>query len=169
MKKIIFAMVIMLCLAFSIPQNVKASTTYNVPPNSGWKTYMDYRSITNHKSPQYMMVNVTTVDPKSGIRIYDGNDSVRYSVAVGTGFNAPVGAKIDVYLDNGKVIPCIVGDIKADIHTDDTNMLGGHGDVIEFIVDSKVMDKTAKKMGDCSYIPGLKGKVVKVEVFEIPG
>lgn len=163
MKKIIFG-VILFCLLSIPPINTQASETYNVPPNSGWKTYMDYRSITNHKSPQYKMVNATTVD-HNGIRVYDN----RYSVAVGTGFNAKVGTKIDVYLENGSVLPCIVGDIKADIHTDQTNMLGGHGDVIEFIVDSKVMNKDARRAGDCSVISGLSGKVVKVEVLDWEG
>lgn len=159
-KKATLALIFSLIL-FSIP--VKAET-YSVPENTGFKTYMDYRAITNKKSPQYKMV-LATVNGDYGIRMYDN----RYSVAVGTAFNARVGTKIDIYLDSGKVLNCIVGDIKADAHTDVTHTQGGHGDVVEFIVDSKVMNKDAKRMGDCSVLPGFAGKVIKVEVLEWDG
>ena len=43
----------------------------------------------------------------------------RYMIAIGTYFNAPVGTYVDLYLYDGPIIPCIVGDIKSDAHTDE--------------------------------------------------
>ena len=73
----------------------------------------------------------------------------RYCVAVGTYYAKNVGDYIDVYMENGNVIPCIVADFKADIHTDKSNRYhtGGYwkgryyegdGSVIEFVVDTKI-------------------------------
>ena len=50
-----------------------------------------------------------------GIRRVDG----RACVALGSYFGAKVGQYLDLILENGTVIPCIMGDEKADRHTDD--------------------------------------------------
>ena len=69
----------------------------------------------------------------------------------------------------------MVGDFKADRHTDSlhqyTPMDPQDGSavrkcVVEFVVDTYILDKTAKKMGDISYIEGFGGdieQIVKVE------
>ena len=47
----------------------------------------------------------------------------RYLVAIGTKYNLTIGQYFDIVLENGTVIPCILGDTKADVDTDDSNMI----------------------------------------------
>lgn len=121
--------------------------SYNMPTNSGFKSYMSYKAITDKSSAQYQLqqLALTSTD---GIRCI----SDRYCVAIGTAFDAKVGTYVDLVLTNDLIIPCVVGDIKADVDTDSTNIVTKHnGCVAEFIVDTKRLNKKAKKMGDMSY------------------
>ena len=74
----------------------------------------------------------------------------RYCVAIGTAFNASVGQIFDAELENGTIIECIVGDIKADKDTDKSNVFTSQGCCLEFIIDMKKLNGTIKTMGDCS-------------------
>ena len=119
---------------------------YDVPKTKGFKSYMPYTAITNKKSKQYKLQQIASTGAY-GIRVVDS----RYLVAIGTAFNAEVGTYIDLILEDGFVIPCIVGDVKADKHTDSTNMVtSANGCVSEFIIDSKALHKSIKKSGDVS-------------------
>ena len=119
---------------------------YDVPKTRGFKSYMPYTAITNKKSKQYKLQQIASTGAY-GIRVVDS----RYLVAIGTAFNAKVGTYIDLILEDGFVIPCIVGDVKANKHTDSTNMITMHnGCVSEFIIDSKELHKSIKKSGDVS-------------------
>ena len=119
---------------------------YDVPKTRGFKSYMPYTAITNKKSKQYKLQQIASTGAY-GIRVVDS----RYLVAIGTAFNAEVGTYIDLILEDGFVIPCIVGDVKADKHTDSTNMVtSANGCVSEFIIDSKALHKSIKKSGDVS-------------------
>ena len=119
---------------------------YDVPKTRGFKSYMPYTAITNKKSKQYKLQQLASTGAY-GIRVVDS----RYLVAIGTAFNAEVGTYIDLILEDGFVIPCIAGDVKADKHTDSTNMVtSANGCVSEFIIDSKALHKSIKKSGDVS-------------------
>ena len=119
---------------------------YDVPKTRGFKSYMPYTAITNKKSKQYKLQQIASTGAY-GIRVVDS----RYLVAIGTAFNAEVGTYIDLILEDGFVIPCIVGDVKADKHTDSTNMVtSANGCVSEFLIDSKALHKSIKKSGDVS-------------------
>ena len=119
---------------------------YDVPKTRGFKSYMPYTAITNKKSKQYKLQQIASTGAY-GIRVVDS----RYLVAIGTAFNAEVGTYIDLILEDGFVIPCIAGDVKADKHTDSTNMVtSANGCVSEFIIDSKALHKSIKKSGDVS-------------------
>ena len=119
---------------------------YDVPKTRGFKSYMPYTAITNKKSKQYKLQQIASTGAY-GIRVVDS----RYLVAIGTAFNAEVGTYIDLILEDGFVIPCIVGDVKADKHTDSSNMITLHnGCVSEFLIDSKTLHKSIKKSGDVS-------------------
>lgn len=162
MKKL-SKLLLILTLIFAItPQNVAAMTseTLYMPPNSGFKAYMGYKAITNKASIQYALSEASTTDSK-GLRTFCD----RYCVAVGTGLNAPLGSCIDVILSTGVVLHCLVGDIKSDKHTDPTHIMGANTNIIEFIVDTANLDKTAKRAGDISYIPGFEGSVYAVIVY----
>lgn len=144
------------------PTQILAATIYQTPDGSSFKSYMDYRTITSQSSSQYRLQKECDTD-ENGLRIWGD----RYVVAVGTRFNAPVGTMIDVYLDTGIVLPCIVGDIKQDIHTGDDNIqVEINGNIIEFVVDERIMDPFVANKGDISYYDGFDGNVSYVVVYE---
>ena len=120
---------------------------YIINNHSGKKTYMSYKTITDKTSRQYELQTIAYTDEYGFRKIGD-----RYLVAIGTRFNAEVGQYFDAQLDNGEVIKCIIGDIKADCDTDSTNTFTAQGCCLEFIVDTTVLELTVKKMGDCSYL-----------------
>lgn len=135
---------------------------YAVPyGDTSFKSYMDYRAITNHESAQWILQKKCTTD-KHGLRRY-GDD---YVIAVGSYYSKHIGERITVTLDTGESFTAVVGDLKADKHTDSSNrytLIGdGRKNVIEFVVDSKCLDRKAKLMGDISYIEGFDGNVTKI-------
>lgn len=138
-------------------------TEYQVPSNRGFKSYMSYRAITSKSSTQYKLQCIAYTG-EFGIRQIDN----RFCVAIGTFSNATVGTYIDLILENGTVIPCAIGDFKADIHTDSTNKVTSHnGCVSEFIIDKTVLHSTAKKIGDISYCKEeWKSPVKIIKVYE---
>lgn len=123
-----------------------------------FKTYMDYRKITDKTSKQWNLQQLATTNEK-GFRVFNG----RYLVAVGTYYANEVGKELKITLDNGFVFYAIVGDIKMDTHTDANNQyVPINGNIIEFIVDINKLDPTTKKLGDVSNL-GFKGKIVRIE------
>lgn len=122
--------------------------TYDAPKNSGFKSFMDYRAITNTDSKQYKLQQCYSKTGEYGIRMADS----RYIVAIGTYFTSDIGQYFDIILENGTVIPCILGDQKADADTDSDNIITKHnGCMSEFIVDSDALNKDVKFNGDMSY------------------
>jgi hypothetical protein len=137
---------------------------YTIPSNSGFKSYMSYLAITSKSSPQYKLQNQFAYTGQYGIRQVDG----RFCVAIGTFSNATVGTYVDLILENGIVIPCIVGDFKANVHTDSSNIITVHnGCVSEFLVDTSSLHTTAKKMGNISYCEsGWNSPVKSIRVYD---
>lgn len=140
------------------------SKTYKVPENTGFKSYMDYRTITAKNSYQYKLQDQFAYTGNYGIRMVEG----RYCIAVGTYFTTDVGCYIDLILENGTIIPCILADVKADIHTDEMNIASLHnGCVSEFIVDTPSLHKIAKRNGSISYCcEEWKSHVAEIIVYE---
>ncbi len=123
-----------------------------------FKTYMDYRKITDKTSKQWNLQQLATTNEK-GFRVFNG----RYLVAVGTYYANEVGKELKITLDNGFVFYAIVGDIKMDMHTDANNQyIPINGNIVEFIVDTNKLDPITKKLGDVSNL-GFKGKIVRIE------
>lgn len=126
------------------------TTIYPDNQPSTFKSFMDYRAITDTKSKQWRYrVHGYTLD--NGLRGYKG----RVQVALGTPYGQ-VGDKIDVHLDSGKVIYGVISDSKGDryFHKD--------GSTIEFLVDSDLIpfDWRLDKGLDVYY----KGLIEKLEV-----
>lgn len=138
-------------------------TLYDVPATSGFKSYMDYRSITSTDSRQYKLQNRYAETGEYGIRMVDG----RYCVAIGSHFTSDIGQYFDLILENGTVIPCILSDQKADKHTDSNNIVTMHnGCMSEFIVDTNSLSDLAKNRGNISYCnDSWNSKVVQVRVY----
>lgn len=135
---------------------------YDVPRNNTIKSYMDYRTITDSNSRQYKLQKSLAYTNDNGLRMVNG----RYCVAVGSYYTTTIGQYIDIELENGKIIKGILADCKDDKHTDSTNRINPNGSVIEFVVDADILDSTAKKTGDISYINGWNSKVVNIRVYD---
>ncbi len=133
--------------------------------NTDFKTYMDYRKITDKSSVQYDLQQDAYTDSMGIRRI--GDD---VCVALGTGYTDSCGERFEITLDSGNTFTAIVGDIKADIHTDPTNryveLWEGHGDMIEFIVDTKKLDKEIRIMGSVGEYEKYSGSVVSIIKLE---
>lgn len=138
-------------------------TLYDVPTTSGFKSYMDYRSITSTNSRQYRLQNRYAETGNYGIRMVDG----RYCVAIGSHFTSNIGQYFDLILENGTVIPCVLSDQKADKHTDSNNIVTMHnGCMSEFIVDTNFLSDSAKNRGNISFCnDSWDSKVVQVRVY----
>jgi hypothetical protein len=146
------------------PEEVINYTTYDIPENRGFKSYMDYRTITSTGSKQFQLQNLYANTGDYGIRMV--ND--RFCIAVGTHFDAQIGQYLDLILENGSVIPCVLADVKADIHTESNNIVTLHnGCVSEFVVYTPSLHNMAKRMGDVSYCcEEWKSPVVEIIVYE---
>lgn len=141
------------------------NTLYTLPPCNtyeGMKCYEDYRFLTDETSAQYAIQQLAYTD-EHGFRKIDD----RYLVAIGTYFDAECGTLFDIILENGEKIPSIVGDIKADIHTDVWNVYSAGKCATEFIVDTNTMDRKLLLTGDIShYCEEWQSKVEALYVYE---
>lgn len=138
------------------------------PYYTGTKKYERYTAISSVSSRQYQICRSDkTTTNSEGFRIVDN----RYLFACGTGITGTVGTYVDVILDNGTVIPCIVGDIKADVHTDAATghvytSVNNNWCCSEFIVDGDRLNAKVKSMSDCSYLTeSWRSPVVKMKVY----
>lgn len=121
---------------------------YNVPNNeSGCKsykiTYMPYTAVTYKPSDQYKLLNseFCYTDTETGIRMVDE----RYCIALGSGYTHDIGTKVNLVFEDGTILRCILGDCKADEHTDKTNRYHSvDGSVAEFIVDYEYFDHVSQ-------------------------
>lgn len=138
-------------------------TDLEVPSKNAFKSYMSYRAITDKTSRQYELQQSAITD-ELGLRTYNG----RYCVAVGT-YYGDVYEEIDVIMENGTVIECVVSDIKDDKHTNHTNQKHKiDGSVVEFIVDIRKLDKLTQKMGDISYVDEMfSGEIDFIRKYEV--
>ena len=134
--------------------------------NNGFKTYMDYRMITDTSSKQWEMQQSAYTD-ENGLRKIDDY----YCVALGSGISDKLGNKFKITFESGETIKVIAADQKADRHTDSTNTyidLGnGRINIVEFIVHTEKMPSIVKTMGDVSHMPGDKfyGNIVEMEAI----
>lgn len=127
----------------------------STPSKDSFKSYMDYRTITDKTSRQYKFQKYAYT-AWHGIRMVDD----RYCIAVGSYYSTTIGQEIDVVLENGTVIKCIVADLKDDRHTDSKNQQNPNGSVIEFIVDREVLHEKIQKVGDISYFDKVWNTVI---------
>lgn len=140
-----------------------SAMTFSVPDiDSDFKSYMDYRCITNTASDQYKLQKECETN-EYGIREHDGY----YVIALGTYYSTTIGDKFKITLDTGEELLCEVGDIKADSDTDKTNRyVPINGNIVEFIVDTKELPKKVKQMGTISAIDIFEGSIESIEKLE---
>ncbi len=139
--------------------------TLDVPSgDTAFKSYMSWRTITNKDSSQYKLQKRCWTDA-NGLRRY----KTYYVVALGSYYTDHIGERFRITTTEGNEFECIVGDFKADRDTDGNNQytpMDGRKCVVEFVVDTYILDKTARKMGDISYIEGFSGNIESIENME---
>lgn len=131
--------------------------------SSGFKSYMSYEAITSKNSRQYKLQHNYAYTGAYGIRQVDG----RYCVAIGTAVDAPIGTYLDLILENGTVIPCILSDRKAEVDTLEDNFTSMNGCVSEFLVDMGKLRSDIKTSGDVSNAEeNWNSPVVEIRVYD---
>lgn len=137
---------------------------YKAPGTTGFKSFMDHNTITNVNSKQYEIQNTYAITGEYGIRMVDN----RYCIALGSYFNCDIGQYVDLILNNGTVIPCVLSEFKDDAHTDYYNIITlQNGCMSEFIVDINSLNSDVKNHGDISYCnDDWNSPVVSVRVYD---
>lgn len=144
-----------------------AGKSYRLPFYEGYtgmKTYEKYRTITSRSSLQWELQQAASTD-KNGLRVVDG----RYCVAIGSYFQTKIGQYFDLILANGTVIPCIMGDAKADRHTDRQYHIFTTKSQCcsEFIVDAGLLGGRVRASGDISELfSEWESPVAEVRVYQ---
>ena len=135
----------------------------SMPTNMKYCT--DYRWYGIEGTPHNRMQNLSYTD-EIGCRKY--NDD--YCVGLGSFYSERIGDRFEVTLENGNVFTIITGDMKADCDTDITNMyapcINYDGEqcanVIEFIIDDKVVSDDMYAYGSLDYHEDFKGDIIKM-------
>lgn len=146
---------------------------YQIPQNlpTYFKSWMPYTAITDKTSEQWTLQQKAHTDDK-GFRRIDED----YMVAMGSYYSDLCGGRFQITLDSEKTFTVIVGDIKADIHTDPLNMYHPviykgeevAANVLEFIVDTDVMDNEVLLKGTICDL-GFEGEIIKIEKLDVKG
>nr|DAW33736.1 MAG TPA: SH3 domain protein [Caudoviricetes sp.] len=127
------------------------------------KSYMDYTAITSKSSPQYKLQHKYAHTDDTGIRMVDG----RYCIALGSYYTHRIGQYVDLVLENGEVIECIIGDQKDDRDTNSSNTIAHDGSATEFIVETKALPRMVRRMGDIGYTyDGWLSKVIEIRIYD---
>ena len=87
-----------------------------------------------------------------------------YMVALGSYYGSKLGTKYRITLDTGKVVYAILGEFKANIHTNSTNQYSVRNkDIVEFVVDVELLNSNVKSAGSANVYMPLNGNVVEIE------
>lgn len=136
--------------------------------NSSFKTYMDYRAVTNVYSPQYKFIKRWGWSDYEGFMRCDGEKDLGitdnyYLIALGSYYGTQIGTKYRITLDTGNVFYGALADCKADIHTNSTHQYARNKDVVEFLVDTRRLNKNVLRMGTANVYMPLNGSVVSIQ------
>ena len=143
--------------------------------NHNFKPYTRYTAYNLKSSQQYKLQKAAWTETRTGIRIVtDPNGVDRYCVALGTawagGQPKHIGRCLDVYMENGAVLHCVLADVKRQEDTvEGANLYGKtYNDVLEFIVDGQKISQAVKTTGNVSNAgPEFVGGVERIEVFDL--
>ena len=158
-------------------------TNYASPILSGWSNvsdvYQDYgvpdfeynsKTLMRFQEFGYDAWNKQSALSR-GSSAYTGNYCLRmvddrYLVALGTYYKATIGQYLDIALEDGTIIPCILGDVKSDRDTDENNQYQKYDkSVMEFIVDSPIVSPNSGKYDYFRSMTGIKGNMSDIPMF----
>lgn len=164
------------CSQESCPNEDDASIQYvsiDVPDiRNSFKAYMDYRKITDKTSNQYKYISQNAWSDSQGFMRADADIGIPddyYLIALGSYYGTEIGTKYRITTDKGDVFYGVLADCKADEHTNPTNQytVVGTPNVVEFIVDTKSLNKDVKYHGNAGAYAPLSGNIVKIERIEV--
>lgn len=145
-------------------------TSLGVPNiNSCFKTYMDYRCITNKNSPQYKFIKKWGWVDCNGFMRCNGERDLGitddyYMIALGSYYGTEIGTKYRITTDSGRTFYGVLADCKSDRHTNSTHQYTPKNkDVVECLVDTKTLIPEVKRMGTANVYMPLNGSIVKIE------
>ena len=131
--------------------------------DSNRKLYMAYTAVTDTASAQYDLLYNNAYTTPEGLRAVGD----RYCIALGSYYTTTIGQKVDLLLEDGSVVHCILGDCKADCHTNTTHQYNwGTGNVAEFIVDDSVFSWQCDGSGTVNWVDGLDGRIVGIALVD---
>lgn len=151
--------------------SVTQQVSYGIPDlKEQYLTYEPYTAITAKTTPHYRLQTLAKTD-KHGYRIYE--DAV--CVALASSYGTTIGTLYDIKFSDGKVMRAILGDNKADNHTDSLHQYrdatgaydGKSGNIVEIIFDTTnypTMQSVNKKIN--SDYSGDVVSIVKVGMAE---
>ena len=139
------------------------------PNYTGMKKWESYTSIKSTYGRSYEITHSEEAyTDKDGFRMIAN----RYLLSVGSGVCKTIGTYLDVVLENGTVIECIMGDGQPDQYSDPVNhiftIIDKNYCCSEFIVHNKegVLNPTVRKSGDCSNKQDdWKSPVKKIKIY----
>lgn len=145
-------------ISMGVPTNVDTS----------FKTYMDYRAVTDTTSNQYKYIREFGWSDNEGFMRANGDSEFGieedyYLIALGSYYGTEIGTKYRITTDTGNVFYGVLADAKDDKHTNSTNQYAGNNDVVEFLVDTRYLNKTVKRRGSANVYMPLNGKIAKIE------
>lgn len=121
-------------------------------PNNNFKSYMDFREITDRSSQQYKWQQKAKTN-SIGLRTIDGKPMIAL-----VGYS--IGTELKLVLDSGKELDVIVGEYK-----DNTDCLHPDGSLVEFIVNQDLLSEEVKLKGSLHVI--YYGNIVDIKTKEI--
>lgn len=141
----------------------------------GWKPLAWYTAVNDRSMPQWRLQQIAKT-AENGVRVVqDPNGEWRYCVALPVywagGTHLDIGRCVDIHMENGAVLKCVLGDTKRPWKS--VNGEGkygiGHNEVIEVQCDLSKMNPIVPQMGDASYIGdewvGEAKKIVVLDMF----
>ncbi len=139
--------------------------------DSSFKTWMAWQVWERYcpNSAQYKFFkNNGWVDSQGFVRCSAekdlGIEDDYYMVAMGSYYGTTLGTKYKITLDTGKVFYAILGEFKANIHTNSTNQYSvNNNDIVEFVIDENLLNPIVKSSGSANVYPPLNGRVAKIE------
>lgn len=140
----------------------------------GWKPLAWYTACNDRSAPQWRLQQIAKTAENGARVVQDPNGEWRYCVALPVywagGTHYDIGRCIDIYMANGAVLKCVLGDtkrVRKSVNGEGKYGIG-HNEVIEVQCDLSKMNPIVPQMGDASYIgEEWVGDVYKIVVLDM--
>lgn len=141
----------------------------------GWKPLAWYTAVNDRTMPQWRLQQIAKTDERGVRVVQDPNGEWRYCVALPVywagGTHEDIGRCIDIYMVNGSILKCVLGDtkrIRKSVNGEGKYGIG-HNEVIEVQCDLGKIPPYALQRGDASFIgdewDGEAKKIVVLDMF----